>query len=61
MPNLPEDIVDRIRALEREVHRLTTYVNSKVGAPPGSVTAVPSSPASEVEQPATDGTGQPEP
>ncbi|MFE6774848.1 hypothetical protein [Streptomyces sp. NPDC057702] len=31
MPNLPEDILDRIRALEREVHRLTTYVNSKPG------------------------------
>ena len=31
MTNLPEDILDRIRALERQVQKLTTYVNSKPG------------------------------
>ena len=32
MPNLPEDILDRIRTLERQVQKLTTYMNSKPGA-----------------------------
>ncbi|AGP60656.1 hypothetical protein [Streptomyces rapamycinicus] len=39
MANLPEDIVDRIRALERQVHRLTTYVNSKPGGTPTALAA----------------------
>ncbi|MGA4843787.1 hypothetical protein [Streptomyces sp. G45] len=33
MPNLPEDIVDRIKALERQVRQLTTYVNTRAAAP----------------------------
>ncbi|MEU5928961.1 hypothetical protein [Streptomyces antimycoticus] len=62
MANLPEDIVDRIRALERQVHRLTTYVNSKPGGTPTALAATePSSPpqtqdASGEEPPAPDGT-----
>ncbi|MEU1662107.1 hypothetical protein ABZ547_00625 [Streptomyces sparsogenes] len=52
MANLPEDIVDRIRALERQVHRLTTYVNSKPGGMPGTLAAAeppgpPAPPAGE--------------
>ena len=37
MTNLPEDILDRIRTLERQVRKLTTYVNSKPGT--GAATA----------------------
>ncbi|MFD9905119.1 hypothetical protein [Streptomyces sp. NPDC059063] len=33
MPNLPEDIVDRIKALERQVRQLTAYVNTRAAAP----------------------------
>lgn len=33
MPNLPEDIVDRIKNLERQVRQLTSYVNTRAAAP----------------------------
>ncbi|WP_158857619.1 hypothetical protein [Streptomyces sp. NRRL B-1347] len=33
MPNLPEDIVDRIKNLERQVRQLTAYVNTRAAAP----------------------------
>ncbi|CDR16801.1 hypothetical protein [Streptomyces iranensis] len=61
MANLPEDIVDRIRALERQVHRLTTYVNSKPGGTPTALAATEPSPpqaqeASGEEPPRPDGT-----
>ncbi|GAA2346629.1 hypothetical protein [Streptomyces violaceusniger] len=61
MANLPEDIVDRIRALERQVHRLTTYVNSKPGGVQTALAATepPPSQAQETsgeEPPRPDGT-----
>ncbi|MEV0258579.1 hypothetical protein AB0H82_30495 [Streptomyces sp. NPDC050732] len=34
MPNLPEDILDRIKNLERQVRQLTTYVNTRAAAAP---------------------------
>ncbi|MFE2183745.1 hypothetical protein [Streptomyces sp. NPDC059455] len=49
MANLPEDIVDRIRALERQVHRLTTYVNSKPGGTPTALAATEPPPAQAQE------------
>lgn len=33
MPNLPEDIVDRVKSLERQVRQLTTYINTRAAAP----------------------------
>ncbi|GHE46152.1 hypothetical protein GCM10018785_14860 [Streptomyces longispororuber] len=33
MPNLPEDIVDRIKSLERQVRQLTAYVHTRAAAP----------------------------
>ncbi|MES4908541.1 MULTISPECIES: hypothetical protein [unclassified Streptomyces] len=65
MANLPEDIVDRIRALERQVHRLTTYVNSKPGAMPATLAAAEPPPPPAQDDPAdepprdgpADGTG----
>ncbi|GAA1134899.1 hypothetical protein [Streptomyces javensis] len=55
MANLPEDIVDRIRALERQVHRLTTYVNSKPGGTPAALAATepppPQAPETSGEEP----------
>lgn len=48
MPNLPEDIVDRIRSLEREVRRLAAYVNSK---PAGTVAAAPPGPSPSPGEP----------
>ncbi|MBL1114063.1 hypothetical protein JK364_16930 [Streptomyces sp. 110] len=61
MANLPEDIVDRIRALERQVHRLTTYVNSKPGGTPTALAATEPPPpraqeTSEDEPPRPGGT-----
>ncbi|WP_262703026.1 MULTISPECIES: hypothetical protein [Streptomyces] len=52
MANLPEDIVDRIRALERQVHRLTTYVNSKPGGTPTALAAAepPSPPRARAQE-----------
>ncbi|MFI1328870.1 hypothetical protein ACH4U7_01765 [Streptomyces sp. NPDC020845] len=52
MANLPEDIVDRIRALERQVHRLTTYVNSKPGTMPATLAAAEPPPPPAQEDPA---------
>ncbi|GAA0946484.1 MULTISPECIES: hypothetical protein [Streptomyces violaceusniger group] len=49
MANLPEDIVDRIRALERQVHRLTTYVNSKPGGAPAALAATEPPPSQAQE------------
>ncbi|WAP59822.1 hypothetical protein [Streptomyces sp. S465] len=68
MANLPEDIVDRIRALERQVHRLTTYVNSKPGAMPASLAAPlaavePAPPRAEegsADEPPPDGAAAPD-
>ncbi|MCQ8187446.1 hypothetical protein [Streptomyces rugosispiralis] len=61
MANLPEDIVDRIRALERQVHRLTTYVNSKPGGMAAALAVTEPSPprvqeVSGEEPPRPDGT-----
>ncbi|WP_037681221.1 hypothetical protein [Streptomyces albus] len=36
MPHLPEHVMDRIRALERQVHRLTEYVSSEPGTTPAA-------------------------
>ncbi|MCC5037014.1 hypothetical protein DMH02_028535 [Streptomyces sp. WAC 00631] len=43
MQNLPEHVMDRIRALERQVHRLTEYVSNEPGAAPaaGAASAPP--------------------
>ncbi|KUF18721.1 hypothetical protein AT728_06620 [Streptomyces silvensis] len=34
MPHLPDDILDRLRNLERQVRQLTTYVNTRAAAAP---------------------------
>ncbi|MEU4684898.1 hypothetical protein [Streptomyces xinghaiensis] len=43
MQNLPEHVRDRIRALERRVHRLTEYVGNEPGPAPaaGAASAPP--------------------
>ncbi|MGW0535631.1 hypothetical protein [Streptomyces sp. NPDC003032] len=47
MPNLPEDIVDRVKNLERQVRRLTTYVNTRAAAPAGTAGAATGESAGE--------------
>ncbi|MGV9883531.1 hypothetical protein [Streptomyces sp. NPDC003006] len=58
MPNLPEDIVDRVKSLERQVRQLTTYINTRAAAPAGTAGAATGDQGDQGDQDDQTGQGQ---
>ncbi|WP_282790977.1 hypothetical protein [Streptomyces sp. CC224B] len=54
MPNLPEDIVDRIKSLERQVRQLTAYVHTRAATPARAAGEAPGSSRDGGEEEAAD-------